>query len=361
MLRRDKAIAAAGEVLAAALLGDGWTEALQRLADATEAGGVTLMRLHQARPLAAIASTDWREADAALLGGHAPASPRRFFPDHVFGHGFLGDTNVWAIEEFQRDAYFQDFLRPRGVFFHAKARLLVDGDERISVSLKRRSSLGPYEPKDIAVLDAVLTQLRASVRIARRVLDAETFGMVRLLHRRGEPVFELDQQGGVLRVHGSQAEHLGLLVRNRRLTATESRWQPQLDRAVTAAARSPQRPALVVIANSCGERRFLQIVPVTGRARDVFHAAAAIAVLIELAPRSAISRPFLAAIRGAMGLTTREAQIAALLAEGLSLTQIADRLHVGIGTARNHLKTIFDKCGVRRQGELVALLSRLKH
>ena len=120
-----------------------WARAsgLQQLAEAAEAGGATLLRLRGNRPLAGLSSTGWVHADAAMLAGHAPPSPRRFFPDHVFARGFLGDTNVWPDDELRRDPYFQEFLRPRGVFYHAKARLCADGDERISISLKRLSHL----------------------------------------------------------------------------------------------------------------------------------------------------------------------------------------------------------------------------
>jgi DNA-binding CsgD family transcriptional regulator len=103
----------------------------------------------------------------------------------------------------------------------------------------------------------------------------------------------------------------------------------------------------------------LRIVPVTGVARDVFLATAAIAVIIEPSPRPAGAGLLTAAVRDAFGLTAREAQVAALLAEGLSLAEIAGRLGLRIGTARNHLKAIFEKTGARRQGEMIALFAKL--
>jgi hypothetical protein len=209
--------------LAAAVLGENWAGGLLQLADAAEAGGATLMRLRRDRPLAALSSTGRVDADTdtAMLAGHAPPSPRRFFPDHVFARGLLGDTNVWTDNELRRDAYFQEFLCPRGVFYHAKARLCTDGNERISISLKRLSNFGPYEPQDIAALDSLLPELEMAVRVARGVLDAEALGMARVLHHRGDPVFELDPWGRVLRAHGADAVHLGIAVRARRLVTID--------------------------------------------------------------------------------------------------------------------------------------------
>jgi DNA-binding CsgD family transcriptional regulator len=349
---------AADELLAAAMLGDCWAEGLQQLADAADAGGASLVRVQAGRPLAQLSSTGWAEAEAEAMAGGAPRSPLRFYPDRVYGNGFLVDHDVWTDEEMRRDAYYQEFLRPRGVFFHAKARLCSEAGERVSLTLKRRFRLGPYEPADIAALDCLLPDLHTAFRIARRVLDAEASGMARVLHDRGDPVFELDSWGRVLRVHGADDEHLGIVVRERRIVASDRLAQAALDGAVAVAVRTPQQPAVIAITNERGERRFLHVVPVTGLARDVFLATAAVVVVIEP------GRPRLAslagAIRQALGLTQREAQIAMLLAEGLSLPAIAERLHLGLGTLRNHLKSIFAKTGTRRQGELVALLRTLQ-
>jgi DNA-binding CsgD family transcriptional regulator len=60
------------------------------------------------------------------------------------------------------------------------------------------------------------------------------------------------------------------------------------------------------------------------------------------------------------GLTSREAAIAMLLADGHGLEEIARRLRMAIGTARNHLKSVFEKTDTTRQAELVALLGRLR-
>ena len=61
----------------------------------------------------------------------------------------------------------------------------------------------------------------------------------------------------------------------------------------------------------------------------------------------------------AFRLTPTEAQLAIRIAGGLSLDQVAEELNMSRETSRNHLKAIFAKTGTHRQGELVALLSRL--
>jgi PAS domain S-box-containing protein len=54
-------------------------------------------------------------------------------------------------------------------------------------------------------------------------------------------------------------------------------------------------------------------------------------------------------------LTTREAEILSLLAEGRNVRQIAEALHISPLTARNHIQHILEKLEVHSQSEAVAL------
>ena len=60
------------------------------------------------------------------------------------------------------------------------------------------------------------------------------------------------------------------------------------------------------------------------------------------------------------GLTTREAEILELLAEGLSNKEIADKKDITAGTVRNHLGNIFRKLHVRCRTEAAAKYLRAK-
>ena len=55
-----------------------------------------------------------------------------------------------------------------------------------------------------------------------------------------------------------------------------------------------------------------------------------------------------------LGLTRREAELTALLVDGVAVEAAAARLGISAGTARAHVRHVFFKCGVRSQMELVA-------
>jgi DNA-binding CsgD family transcriptional regulator len=78
----------------------------------------------------------------------------------------------------------------------------------------------------------------------------------------------------------------------------------------------------------------------------------AIAVVVEEAAPAEVAP----VIMSAYGLTDREKTICGLVCQGLPTRQIADRLHLTTDTVQDHLKSVFDKTGVRSRGEVVATI-----
>ena len=58
------------------------------------------------------------------------------------------------------------------------------------------------------------------------------------------------------------------------------------------------------------------------------------------------------------GLTPAETRLASQIASGRSLKDASAEFGIGIGTARNQLKSVFQKTGVHRQSELTAMISQ---
>jgi DNA-binding CsgD family transcriptional regulator len=345
----------------AALVGDGWSDALETLSRAGGSRGVMLMHNRNRKLLASITNAEIREPVAQYLAGDAPPNSRqtRVSFTHDVKPGFVVDYDDYDVPEIARDPYYQEFLRPLGLGWHANARVKIAGGDEIAISFKRELKAGPYDEADKRTLNRLLPHLKVITRLAESVFDAETRGMVRALHQRGRPVLEFDAWGLVRRQHGSFDGSRGpLTVVGARVTAAEPTAQSQLDAAIFSAARFPRRPAPLLLNDRWGNRYVFQIIPILGRARDVFSSSSALGVLIGQPRRNSliIDRDLAIAL---FGLSVREAQIVAQLCEGASTAEISISLRIVPETVRFHLKSIFEKTGVHRQTELVALLAPL--
>lgn len=113
-------------------------------------------------------------------------------------------------------------------------------------------------------------------------------------------------------------------------------------------------------AGACGF--LLKDVPAAQLAHAIRVAAAGEAMLAPSVTRRLIER---FAARGPApvaglpsDLTARETEVLCLLAEGLSNTEIAERLFVGDATVKTHVARVLAKCGVRDRVQAVVLAYR---
>jgi DNA-binding CsgD family transcriptional regulator len=81
---------------------------------------------------------------------------------------------------------------------------------------------------------------------------------------------------------------------------------------------------------------------------------ARIAVIIEAAAPAEVA----AVIMQAYGLTERERAVTGLVCQGRSTAQIAAELWISANTVQDHLKSVFDKTGVRSRREVMAVILR---
>jgi DNA-binding CsgD family transcriptional regulator len=105
-----------------------------------------------------------------------------------------------------------------------------------------------------------------------------------------------------------------------------------------------------------GERLRIEVTAV-GKGRTQFH------LWREGMAQNVVSPPpgvdgVVAAPHAADGLTQREREVALLVADGLRSREVAERLGIASQTVKSHLKTIFDKLGVRNRVELARRLEQ---
>jgi DNA-binding CsgD family transcriptional regulator len=108
------------------------------------------------------------------------------------------------------------------------------------------------------------------------------------------------------------------------------------------AGNDPRRPARVRVRTSGGRWAIIEAARMDGVAN-------AIAVSVH----GATAEDILALVSRAYGLSARERELVALVLEGLNTRELAERMFISRYTVQDHLKSVFDKLGVRSRRELV--------
>ncbi len=107
-----------------------------------------------------------------------------------------------------------------------------------------------------------------------------------------------------------------------------------------------------------GHVRLLVAMPMAGHAGRPFGEARCRVCVMVTDPGSTDSQ-LARRLVALFGLTAAEARVAAALAGGMSAAEIADAHGVGLPTIRTQTRLVYDKLDVRRQAELVRLLTLL--
>ncbi len=354
----DRAI---DDFVAAAATPAAWPEALQAVAEGLDADGATLICGNSApEHTRASAAIDDIVREYFVVGAAIDTREQRVWP--TTADDFLGDFDDFTPEEIARDPFYAEFLRPRGFGWHATAAL-SDGATPLMLNLKRRWVRGPYQRDALRRISTVLPHLRAAARHARIGLAARSRDDLANQSALGLGALLLDVHGQVIGWNAEMPFGDGLALHDRRLVTAGGGDQPALDRAIGLALAVDRPSALppptpCIVRRPSGHRPL--IVHVTRLFAGDHNPVADARALVSIVDPDAtpLSQPHL--LRALFGLTPREAEIALLLADGLSLVEIGERTRISLAHVRQRLKVIQHKTATARQGELIALLSRIR-
>ncbi len=217
--------------------------------------------------------------------------------------------------------------------------------------------------------------------VALRTKDGESWGMVGLYRETGRPAFSGQDIAAVRRVapglaagarHGlllGQAlepdlPHApGLVIFDEQLSIESATEASACGWPTWAARSSRRRPSVLTVA---GQAMSGQSGPAESRVRGVDgqwivlrgsrlvrrDGRRQVSVIIEAAQPAHLT----SLLMRAYGLTPREREVARLVLRGRSTGELAHDLGIAAGTVQAHLRSIFEKTGVRSRRELVGVV-----
>jgi len=339
--------------LTAAFTADGMAVALQQLAEQAGAEGATMTYACGDTQFGAIFSEALQEYVPYYLRPDRPNDTRTARVNPTMSEGFRLDHDDFTEGELAGEPFFQEFLRAVGYGWHACALLdRSPAGDAVTLTLRRTLKQGPFDPADLAGLEAQLPLLRATTRVTQSMgglLGALGAGLP------ARSLFALDACGRACLVDGASD---GLVtVRAGRLRARGPGHEVRIE-ATIERAHALARQASTVLADADGDWWLFSVTPAQTIVRD-----AALTPFISwatLTPYAPMDHALERARQLALvfGLSPSEARVAALIGGAKTIEATAAALGCASGTVRNHLKSIFSKIGVSRQAELVAILSR---
>lgn len=273
---------------------------------------------------------------------------------------------------------YQEFLLPYDRRYNSMCKLVDLPEATVIFSLLSGEAEGPLQPQAQAFVDRLLPHLQRACRMSVRNFVYSTQALVghMLVDKLRQPVILMSPGGEVMHTNQAAQE----LLRSTSLVQVNAGRlelpQPQLrellrqcqemEEALKATPGEQQHATA-----GPGQFRSLLITePGGSESLYAFHALLSpqremgsfglrpVAMVIFYHPASApsIDASLLYAV---FGLTPAECRIATLLAEGLSLKQIAQAQGTQHDTVRKQLRSIYQKTSTNRQPELIRLLLHL--
>jgi DNA-binding CsgD family transcriptional regulator len=276
----------------------------------------------------------------------------------IVRRGVAVDFDVIGPDSMKKHPYYQEFLRPHNLQYFAGVKMAA-GDDLWILSIQRSPQQGPFSPSEMRSLVTLSQNVAGAAALARTLGFAAANAAVEALELNGSGVALLDRRGEVIRLNRAAEGLIGpdLSVVKRRIVSPDRNASAALDQALHRLLWARTGSALTPpVSLPRRERRPILAYPLklSTVSANVFGDCQALLVLIDLESRPT---PPYEAIAATFALTAAEARLAIRIGSGEALEPIADKTCISIETARNQLKSIFQKTGVNRQPELVALLA----
>jgi DNA-binding CsgD family transcriptional regulator len=278
----------------------------------------------------------------------------------------VGDELI-AHRDMRRTAYYEDFARRYDI-----VRALVGVLERNAlalsvVSISRSERRGPFSEREVALVEPLVPHIARALQLHRQLLIATGAAdhLASAIDELSRATLLLDSRGRVIFMNRA-AEQLidardGLCVDNGELRAARAADTTRLRALLAEAAATSMGQGIgaggtLALGRPTGRRPLMALVAPLTRRPDFFSNSEPPAAVVIVTDPERVTVPDVETLRALLGLTSAEAALTRLLAQGVALNEAAVHLGLRIETVRTRLKTIFEKTDTHRQADLVRLV-----
>ena len=268
--------------------------------------------------------------------------------------------------ELKRSDYYLKYLKPAGVFHILGADATTRDGTQVRLRISRGEEEKPFSLRDKALCQSLIPHLRRAIHLHARLnrIESERNLFANAMDKMAVGSILLNEHGRFMHANGIAETLLdssnGLIIENGELKATDKCVNKILQQLIYEAletARSKGQPGLVkALSIPRKDKADLGIVIRPVPTSDWAEGQSAPSLAIFISAREWQSNTSIRTLMELFSLTQAEASLALELASGLSIAEASNSLCVSQHTARAHLKSIFAKCQVTRQAELIRLI-----
>jgi DNA-binding CsgD family transcriptional regulator len=282
-------------------------------------------------------------------------------PWHKRGQGRpLGEVaqtaGMLSDAELRRTEFYQDHLRPQGVFYAMGGPVMRMGARMAVFGIQSSYETGVFTPETETLIRNLMPHFRRAYRLQEALDSVRREGMEfeATLHLLPQPVLVVDHEARLLFANTAGARLLGegTLLRHvaGRIRAAHRGDVAALSRALQPVPQDREGVGSLALRRT-GEKRpaILRVTPLRRRNRAEWSGRIALMVELPPAPRG------LDSWAAAFHLSPAETRLWTALRAGRRLIDIAEESGVSLNTVRVQLRSLFQKTGVHRQTDLLRL------
>lgn len=354
-------------IYASVLAPERWPESLKYVSDISGGIGATIVTF-TANKVVTVASSSMDEANQSYIQEwwrHDIREQRRAALGITAG--LITDAELLDEQISRTHPFCQEFLRQHELGARLGYVTQLPSRQTVIVGVHRGSRKGPFEKEHADIFARLAPHVAQAITAAAELAEAKRTSCFfeNTLDGMACGAILLNDQGVVVSMNKTAQSMMGteFSIFCGRLRVAAAQDQKALDDLVISALPGQSSlmhlpPALV--RNAEGEKILVQIISVTGNEQTKFENLAlrpGVLVLLKNLSRSSPEEIQYRLVQ--LGLTRGQARVAMAVGSGLSSKAAAEQLKLTDGTVRTVLRGVYERLGISRQSQLVALVTQI--
>lgn len=339
-----------------------WTLALESMANYFGAVGCDLYIVRQGAPELSFEGGEFGDSVEEYLERFLHREPRSLFLKSAKTGDLVTDLQITTASSMKKSEYYSDFLVRQGMQHVIAAAPLQTETRAAYLGIHFPLRMGAPSTEVLNDAKRMQVHLNRAIRAQLSIIDGNLLQSLytEVFNNMSTGVIVLGKNGLVLTENNTATEYLRrsnfIRIKDGKLVAAPPNKAEAVTTIVSKVANQDSEPSGAVLLTDCDGKSMALTVTKTSESFRQTTGATAYVFLNSLESNNSIFG--VEQIKNLFSLTIAEARAAMLLAGGASIREAASIAGVTYETMRSTIKSVFAKCKVKRQSQLVAVIHK---